>query len=227
MRPSLTVMENATGQAVARPPEPGIWTLSAVATAAFGDQPQTRLQWPLARRWCLRLMIIVSMLVSERRVHPSGRALCLLVRSKNSGSGRAVALTLLALFALVALVIAAPLAFWAVAAVATVLLGPQLIVAVRAHAARARLARLRLKSPYVGVHTVASLQPGAGRELMQSLNEEADAMGWTLVLDAANGFLAAYYADLGYVALSDPVAMPWGESTVRMMRAPTKGGSPT
>lgn len=207
-------------------PRPGIWALATVATAAFQGQPQTRLQWPLARRTCLRFMITLSILLADRRVHPSGRALCLLVRSKNDHAGRAVALALSGLVVLGGLVLLAPWAFWAVAIAAAVLLGPQLLVSLRAHSARGQLAGTDLKGQCVGVHTVSSVLPGAGRQLMQSLNEEADRKGWVLMLDAANEPLAAYYAGLGYVAVSDPVPMPWGESTVRMMRSPTHGGSP-
>src|SRR4029077_6990110 len=72
----------------------------------------------------------------------------------------------------------------------------------------------------VTVHSLASIEAGAGRALLEELNEEADRRGWTMTLDAANEALADYYAQFGYVTLADPGHMPSGERNVAMARTP-------
>jgi hypothetical protein len=86
--------------------------------------------------------------------------------------------------------------------------------------ARRRLRRARPPGPLVVVHTVASIEPGAGRALLEKVNAEADAKGWTMTLDAANETLARYYIQLGYQVLGPPVLMPYGERVVPMIRHP-------
>lgn len=212
----MTLLERpgASGQ------QRGRWGLSAVATEAFADQPQSKAQWGVARRPLLRLMLLLSLWVSEVRVHPSGAALCLLSRSSSRGRVRGVALAVAGLITLSWLVVLVPWVFWLVVVMLTVLVLPQLRTSTRARPGRRRLAAAVPAGPYVGVHTVASVVPGAGRELIRTVNAEADARGWVLILDAANESLADYYADLGYLTLTEPVLMPWGEQTVRMMRKP-------
>lgn len=199
-----------------------LWILSGVATAAFADQPQTRAQWPIARRGCLRAMVLLSLVVSERRVHCSGKALCLLVEDGKGHPLREVALAVGGLGVLAVLVTEVPWLFWLIVGLLLVFLGPQLVTSLRVRRLNSSLRRWRPESRYVGVHTVASVRSGAGRELMSELNREADVKGWTLVVDAANEALVRYYGALGYMAVSDPVRMPWGESTVRMARRPAE-----
>jgi hypothetical protein len=76
------------------------------------------------------------------------------------------------------------------------------------------------------VHTVASIEPGAGRALLETVNAEADAKGWTMTLDAANETLVRYYAKLGYQPLGPPVLMPYGERVLPMIRHPQLRSAP-
>lgn len=198
----------------------GPWALSRVAYQAFMDQPQTRRQWPIARSVTLRFMLIVSILTSEIRVHPSGRALCLLTLASPRRNALAMLMIGAGLGALSAMVLYSPITFWLVVVLALILLVPSLSLSFSARHANATLRKASPRTSFVGVHTVASVQPGAGRELMLELNREADERGWTLVLDAANDALAGYYAGLGYEPRCEPVPMPWGERAVRMMRVP-------
>ena len=78
-------------------------------------------------------------------------------------------------------------------------LTPMLWRSARGAPAGARLSRRQPKGRHVvRVHTVASSLPGAGRRVLEALNAEADAEGWTLTLVAAAAPLVAYYARLGY-----------------------------
>ncbi len=203
------------------PRRPGCLALSGLAVRAFVDQPQSRMQWPLARRFCLRALVLISVLTSDVRVHPDGSAFCLLSRPSLRRDVLAATLLLGGLATLVGLVVAAPILFWVVVATLLVLVVPSLRLSIVANRAHTVLAQSSPAKPYVGVHTVTSVRRGAGRELMVELGREADAKSWTLVLDAANERLADYYAGLGYSRRCPPVLMPWGERAVRMSRIPT------
>lgn len=207
------------------PGRPGCLALSGLAAQAFADQPQSKMQWPVARRFCLRVLVVLSILTSDVRVHPDGHAFCLLARPSSRRDVRAVILVTGALAALAGMVVAVPILFWVVVAMILVLLLPSLRLSVMAHRAHAVLARSSPTRPYVGVHTVTSTCRGHGRQLMTDLGREADRKGWTLVLDAANEALAGYYSDLGYSRLCEPVLMPWGELAVRMSRTPMEQGA--
>jgi len=200
---------------------PGPLALSGLAVQAFADQPQSKMQWPLARRFCLLALVMLSILTSDVRVHPDGDAFCLLSRPSIRRDVLAVSMVTGAFAVLAGMVAAAPILFWVVVAAILVLVLPSLRLSVVAHRAHAVLARSSPTRPYVGVHTVTSTCAGHGRQLMADLGREADRKGWTLVLDAANEVLAGYYSDLGYSRLCQPVLMPWGERAVRMSRTPT------
>ncbi|HVA44472.1 MAG TPA: hypothetical protein VNF50_13400 [Acidimicrobiales bacterium] len=203
------------------PGRPGWVALSGLAVRAFADQPQSKMQWPVARPFCLRALVLLSILTSDVRVHPDGQAFCLLARPSVRRDVLAVSLMAAAVAALAGMVVAAPILFWVVVVAILVLILPSLRLSLLAHRAHKVLARSSPTRPYVGVHTVTSTCPGHGRQLMADLGREADSKGWTLVLDAANEALAGYYSDLGYMSLSRPVLMPWGERAVRMSRTPT------
>jgi hypothetical protein len=83
-----------------------------------------------------------------------------------------------------------------------------------------QLRRARPDGHVLIVHSVASTERGAGRALLQEVNDEADRCNWTLVLDTANEALEDYYAQLGYQRLADPVLMPTGARSVPMARTP-------
>jgi hypothetical protein len=75
------------------------------------------------------------------------------------------------------------------------------------------------------VHSVASVSPGAGARLLGGLNDQADAKGTVLLLDAANEEVAAkVYRPLGYVVTGEAVQTAWGERRVPMVRYPRQGG---
>ena len=77
----------------------------------------------------------------------------------------------------------------------------------------------------VAVHTVASVEPDAGRLLLETVTAEADRTGWTLTLVAANGRLADYYRQFGFEPTGPAVVMPSGEAAVPMgRRARVPGG---
>jgi hypothetical protein len=77
----------------------------------------------------------------------------------------------------------------------------------------------------VMVHSVASVEPGAGAQLLVGLNAQADAEDTVLVLDAANEEVAAkVYRPLGYVPTGEAVPTAWGERRVPMARYPRQGG---
>jgi hypothetical protein len=203
-----------------------LWHIAGVAVDAFADQPQTRAQWPVARRLCLRMVLTCSVFAGTVRTNPAGSALCLLSGVPGRPRWKGPLLTVLLFLVASALVAAVSLIFWVVAGLVAGFFGPQWVLSVRSRRARRVLIHGSPRDPYVGVHTVASVAPGEGRKLLLELNAEADEKGWTLVLDAANSALAGYYAGLGYTAIAGPVRMPWNESVVRMCRrpAPSRGG---
>jgi hypothetical protein len=51
-----------------------------------------------------------------------------------------------------------------------------------------------------------------------AVNQEADAKGWSLLLDASNEKLAEYYGKFGFCAMGPTVRMPDGSQRVRMWR---------
>ena len=91
--------------------------------------------------------------------------------------------------------------------------------------AAVRLGRRQPKGRRVrlGVHTVASSMPGAGRRVLEALNAEADAEGWTLTLVAAAAPLVAYYARLGYTPRGPAETMTYGDVRTVMIRPPEAG----
>ena len=203
--------------------------LARLETRAFFDQPQCAYQWPIGRRLGLWLTMFANVLVYERRVSPDGQGLCLLGRVRPAGAawcGFGVAAYLagcLSALAWMPWLVVAPMAL------GVFLCAPAFRVRHRSGPSRARLtqAQAGLDSglpprPWLSVHSVASLRPGAGREVIEALCQEADEAGWNLILDAGNETLARYYEAFGFVAIAEGASMPWGEAVVRMVRTADK-----
>ena len=197
---------------------PGALRLARVEVTAFGDSPMCRAQWPVARRFGLWLNMAVNLFVLERRSAEDGTAVCLLGRLSPAVVLRGLSLTVGFLF------IGAVLVAWApISALGFVVLGlflclPTWRLRRLSAPARAVLAQSAPGPDWVEVHSVASVSPGAGRQLLEALCVEADDRAWTLYLDAGNLRLVDYYAALGFEAVSDAAVMPWGEAVTRMVR---------
>jgi hypothetical protein len=185
---------------------------------AYTDRP------PFAgvRPWLLRPTFWLQLVLGDWRANPSGTAVC----SLNTGSlrtGIKATITVATLLAVAPTLVIFSTVTWPLI-VALALLAIMYLPLVR-HSltgipARRRLHRTRPPGPLVFVHTVASIEPGAGRALLETVNAEADAKGWTMTLDAVNETLARYYANLGYQTLGPPVLMPYGQRVVPMIRHP-------
>ena len=187
-------------------------------TSAYADRPLFAGVPPRL----LRPMFWLQLLLGEWRANPSGTAVC----SVSSGSAATrikAALATVVLLAVAALLVAFERVTWPITivlALAACLCLPMVRRSAAGIGARRQLRRAHPTGRNVTVHSVASIEAGAGRALLEELNEEADRRGWTMTLDAANEALADYYAQLGYVRLADPVQMPGGERNVPMARNP-------
>lgn len=197
---------------------PTRWVLAGTMTRAYASRPLFVGIHP----WLLRPLFWLQLLLGEWRANPSGSAVC----SVSTGSVTArvkASLATVVLLAVAVLLIAFERVTWPLL-VALALAACLCLPMVRRSAAgigpRRQLHRAHPGGRTVTVHSVASVEAGAGRALLEELNEEADRRGWTMTLDAANEALAAYYEQLGYVRLADPVLMPSGERNVAMARAP-------
>ena len=152
-------------------------------------------------RLTLTLGSSVALFAFERRIHPSGGAVCLL----GARPGR-VALGIGGFWvALVAVGGASRPAAAALLAAIAVLSLPSALRATIELPAQLRLRRATPSGRRVYLHSLASVEPGAGAELMRLVAREADEKGWSLVLDAGNQELARYYRRFGFVA-------PWGDA---------------
>jgi len=108
-----------------------------------------------------------------------------------------------------------------------VFVAPFVPLGARALRALPRGACLRQATPlrrHRRVHSLASMAPGAGAELLSSLSKEADAKSWSLLLEASNDRLARYYSDFGFAPVGEPVTLADGAAHVLMWRAPNQGG---
>ena len=201
-----------------RPRSPGAWGLGGVAARAYGPQPQ----FSAMRALPLRLMFWLVLATGERRSDPEGTAVCCL----SGASGRPKVLGALTTLAAAAVLVG----LWATRSVSWPVWALLLAVCwwyrpvtrsgVVGMGARRALRRSRPAGRVVVVHTVASVERGAGRRLLARVMVEADQEGWVLVLDAANARLADYYRRFGFVESGPAVVMPWGEANVPMTRRP-------
>lgn len=200
----------------------GTWSLAGVATQAFATRPQ----FARMRPGPLRLVFWLTLAVGDRRANSSGTAVCCL----SGASPRPKILGVLA--ALVGLAVLAGLwttmsvtwPVWAVFVVVGWLYAPMARSSLAGVSARRALRRSRPAGRPVIVHTVASVEPGAGRHLIETVTDEADRKRWTLVLGAANERLADYYRQFGFEPTGPTVVMPSGEAAVPMARRARPGG---
>ena len=199
-----------------------VWHLARHGVTSFRDQPQTRMQWPVLRPLCLWVLLVVSVATSERRVHPEGDAFCLLTTRRRRGQVMAMAMGMAFAAPIALLVAVLPVVFWLVVLALAVLLFPSCVLKLKTGHLRARLAASAPSGRLVGIHTVTSVQPGHGAQVVEMVVREADSSGWSLVLDAANERLAAYYSQFGFQPCGEGVLMPWGERVIRMVRRPTR-----
>ena len=189
-----------------------LWQLAGVEVRAFAGRDTGS----VPERVVFRAAILLSLIAYARRVHPSGRALCLLwLRPLR---------VLVAMMGLILLVCTAGAVYYilgvAISAVMAAALLPFAIGAVRARPGRKELAKLTPPGRHVYVHSVASQLPGAGAQLLRGLTQEANDKGWSLVLDASNERLVQYYEQFGFVVRGAGVRMPDGARHVRMWRPP-------
>jgi hypothetical protein len=163
--------------------------------------------------------MLLLLLIYERRVNGKGTAVCVLGRPSK---GRMAAIVLVS-----SVLLGLAGALWppllliglgVLVVLAAILLPGSVVLAWRARRQRAALKSYGPPRGAVMVWSVASSTKGAGADLMAELAAEADAKAWPLALDAANEDLAGYYGRFGFEPLGEPVAMPWGESVVRMGR---------
>lgn len=194
-----------------------VWQLAGIEAKAF--RPRSR--YSLVRHLVFRLAMIVVLLGYQRRVHPSGRALCLLEVKR----GRQVCFVLAIALASALLAGAVPVAALGFSGV---LLGagtPGLLRKVRWRRAARRLQGQWDGGPVVRLHSLASVEPGAGAELVSLVMQEMAERQRSLVLDAANDRLAQYYESLGFERCGETVNL---SKSVRraQMRWPqvSKGG---
>lgn len=202
----------------------GAWGLAGIATRVFAGRPQ----FARMRPGPLRLVFWLVLTVGDRRASTTGTAVCCLsgasLRPKILGC--VASLVGLAVLAGLWATMRVTWPVWAVFVVAGWLYAPMVRSSLSGRRARRVLRRSRPSGRTVTVHTVASVEPGAGRRLLGTVAAEADRHGWTLVLDAANERLADYYRQFGFQPTGPAVVTPSGEAAVPMARQaqPRDGG---
>lgn len=201
----------------------GSWALAGVATRAFAGRPQ----FAGMRPGPLRLVFWLTVAVGDRRANAAGTAVCCLSGASAwpKFRGALAGLTGLAVLAGLWATMNVTWPVWALFVVAGWLYAPMIRTSLAGRGARRALRRSRPDGRTVVVHTVASVEPGAGRLLVETVTTEADCHGWTLTLVAANGRLADYYRQFGFEPTGPAVAMPSREAAVPMgRRARLAGG---
>jgi hypothetical protein len=162
----------------------------------------------------------LALVAFHRRVHPSGRAMCLL----GPCPGRIAAVIGGVLVVLAVVAALSPVAAGTVLVAISLLALPSAVRAVRGLPATAALRHASPPGRHVYLHSLASTKPGDGAELLRMVTAEADDKGWSIVLDAGNVALVGYYERFGFQARCRPVRGPNGGQRVRMWRpAPEPG----
>jgi hypothetical protein len=197
--------------------------LAGVVASAF-DRVEPR--GPVGRL-ARRVDAIVALFGYKRRVHESGRALCLV----GLRWGRVIgATTVLVVVAASASAISEVAAASLVVVLACMLL-PLGFAAVCSLPSRARLSRQTPPGRHRYVHSLASTKRGAGADVLRALCVEADVKRWSLVLDAGSEALVGYYEVFGFRRCGSAVRVPRGRFHVRMVRTsgsrPAQGGQET
>lgn len=210
-------MSTATGSA--RPSGRGVWRLSEVAAEAFGPQPQ----FAGTRRGPLRLVMLAQLMIGDVRADPEGRAVCVLSGASRRPAIRGTAAAVVGTAVMVGLWLTATYT-WPVLVLllgAAWLFWPMARSSLAGRPARRALAHSRPLGRSVMVHTVASVVPGAGVELIRTVINEADRRGWNLTLVAANPTLAGYYRQFGFSPCGPAVCLPCGQHATPMARLST------
>lgn len=196
--------------------QPSVFELASVVTIAFDRvEPRGRV-----RRWAFWAGTLAALFLYERRVHESGRAVCLLGLKRRRVAAGAAALVALEVLAGGVSTAAAVGVVMATAAI----LVPLGVAGLRVLPARARLAgrtpRGRYRCPHRYLHSLASTKPGTGAELLRQVCAEADSKDRHLFLETGSGRLVSYYAGFGFEPCGNPVRFPNGELHLRMWRPP-------
>jgi len=189
------------------------WSLLGLQIRAFARR---------GRAGCLaRAALVVQSAVGlwayERRVGAQGEAACILWPRWGRILGGGASL-------LVTCVILGQISTFLGAAVPSALLLALLPVSLEL--VRAGRERWRLKGigpppgRHVLVRSLASTRTGAGAELMRALTSEADEKGWSLLLDAADTRLVAYYERFGFVSCASTGRQRNRPGILRMWRPP-------
>lgn len=162
-----------------------------------------------------RGIALVALVLYERRVHETGRALCLV----NARWGRVIAITGCFVVCVGVLGLVSEVAAMACLIALACTLAPLGVGGARALPAQARLSGQTPAGRHKYVHSLASVERGAGAELLGALCDEADLKHWSLVLDAGSSKLVSYYEMFGFRTCGRPIRMPNGQFHVRMFRA--------
>ncbi len=191
-------------------PVPSVISLARVLVDAFSRFDQ-RGAFGVWRLW---VGVLVALLLYERRVHASGKAVCLLgVRRGRAALAAAAFVALAGVFGAVW-----PFAGFSFLVVALGAFAPLAWNAVRELPARIHLARATPAGRHVYLHSFASVRPGAGAELLQQVCSEADRGGLPIALDAEAHALVEYYRAFGFQECGRPVRFPGGQELQRMWR---------
>ena len=189
-------------------------------TSAFGGAPQVRYLMPVCTRAAFYVWISFALFVGGVRSNETGTASLILLPygyRNSTATRRTVWVLLVALTGFVgAAAVAAmiPLLFLLVC-LGSLSAGAFSAVSLyrlwKASSAMRRLRTAHPEEPYWLVSSMASVQSGAGAELLREVVAESDSKGWILVLEAANSGLVDYYARFGFVVAAEAERMPWSE----------------
>lgn len=200
----------ATSHGPKRGSRASLLDLAGVVASAF-DRVEPR--GPLGRL-ARRVDALIALLGYERRVHESGRALCLVGLRWGRVTATTAALVVVAAIASAISEVAA-----ATLVVVTVFMFlPLGVAAARSLPSRARLSGQTPRGRHRYVHSLASTKRGAGADVLRALCVEADVKHWSLVLDAGSEQLVGYYEAFGFRRCGSGVRMPRGRVHVRMVR---------
>jgi hypothetical protein len=169
--------------------------------------------------WQLWVGALAGLWLYERRVHTSGKAVCLLGMRRRSVAFGTVALVVVA--GLLGATSALAVEGLAVVVVLTFL--PFAWRGVREMPARVRLSAVTPAGPNIYLHSFASVERGAGAELLRQVCKDADDAGAPLALDASAPRLVEYYRTFGFLVCGNPVRFPDGNELQRMWRPPELG----
>jgi len=202
--------------------------LATLKALGFGRREEIKAQYRIfgVFRWALLwATAMLEMALGMAWTDSCGQALVVLIPpgllSRRSALAMVPIVTVVAAGVLLVWSVARPLALVLGAALLVAALDPPRFLRLRALPRSRELRKLRPHGSYCLQGLVRDpAARGAGRRLVESLCDLADRRGWVLSLDAGDGWLRDYYAELGFVPLGPPVAFPWGQSRTAMARFP-------